>query len=371
MLSTSKSIGFNRSAPLGISQRFNIVCALRKRNWKFECARILRSYGRALLTETEKKSLGADVILKVRIRESSPGASSNLLLPSFVLPLYIIYHKEDADGHPFGFLSSQPARSLLISFRPISLISFLTFMSSVGHGRGNDIAFEGTRAQPATAGKARSGGDTNIYGLRIANMPASSDLPSSSSSSASLISTPFSCPQAPPFEYPYPTPNSLLSTTSQPSYLPPNLATFSFSLGLNSDGYADGLRGKGLPIWMSLSKTKGINDTKPPMPPGLVQKAAIPQPTSTKSPVLKDALRRRWTQITASFDLNNISIADPSSDLSSLTSFLPSRDTLIVYFKQNVSLSFSWYYERQYVHRLSVACTIHDYTVRLQWALVQ
>lgn len=117
-------------------------------------------------------------------------------------------------------------------------------------------------------------------------MPKLSDLPSSSSSSStSLISTPFSCPQAPPFEYPYPTPNAL--STSPPSYTPSNVATISFSLGLHPDGQADNLRGKFFPIWMSLSKMKGINDIKPPIPPGLMRKAAVLPPTSPSQP--KDA----------------------------------------------------------------------------------
>lgn len=104
-----------------------------------------------------------------------------------------------------------------------------------------------------------------------------------STPSPSLISTPFSCPQAPPFEYPYPTPNSP-SVPSLPYTSPNAPTTFPFPFGSNLDYPTDHLRGNGFPIWKYLSKTKGINiSVKPPIPPGLMHKAAPSTPSPRKS----------------------------------------------------------------------------------------
>lgn len=184
-------------------------------------------------------------------------------------------------------------------------------------------------------------------------MPTSFDLPSSSSS---LVSTPFSCPQASPFEYPYTTSNTL--SASSPPYVPSNLATLSFSLGLNRDS----LRGKGIPILMSLSKTKGTNDIKPPIPPSLMQKAGVLPSTSMSLPTPC----RRWIPIT-NFDTYIRSMPDLLPSLLPLSSFQDNIDYSLLKYAcvPAIPLSFRWNYETQCL-LLIIACNIYDHTVRLQ-----
>ncbi|KIJ42228.1 hypothetical protein M422DRAFT_31393 [Sphaerobolus stellatus SS14] len=118
-------------------------------------------------------------------------------------------------------------------------------------------------AGPSSAREKRH--DLRIPGLASINLSAT----------AALIGTPYATSHGPPFEYPFPTPNSAASTphhTYPPISPPGGHNPFQFAPSLVSSGKSRAM-GLTMPIFKRSSLPPTSKPSKPPVPPSLREKS--------------------------------------------------------------------------------------------------